>query len=124
MELLPITTALRAAMKEQGETQESLAAKLAVSRPVVARLLTGQRPATTGTLDKVLAAMNLEMLVALRPKPSAAEAELQRLEESSVADLVRDLKEMEADLPPGQHEAWVAALLKVAKPLGPEWKHE
>jgi transcriptional regulator with XRE-family HTH domain len=74
MEPLPLTDALRQAMKSQGHTQKTLAAKLGVAHPVVGRLLTGQRPATTGTLEKVLDALGLDMLVELRPKPVVAPA--------------------------------------------------
>jgi transcriptional regulator with XRE-family HTH domain len=139
---LPLKDALRAAIKARGLTQAGLAARLGVKQPVVGRLLTGERRVVTGSLARVLDELELEMFVELRPKvkpnaenavienavvkdtASTAELELAALEADSVADMVAEIAALEADLPPGQHETWLAAFLRDAKPLGDEWRRE
>jgi transcriptional regulator with XRE-family HTH domain len=119
MEPLPLTDALRLAMKAKGLTQASLAAKIGVSQPVVGRLLTGSRPSLTGSLERVLEALGVEMLVTLRQKPAPPpEAlEAQQWQADSLAELARDLARIETD--PVAHRVWLAAFAAKVEPFDP-----
>jgi len=67
-----IAQQIEKAIAQQGLTMAEVAARMKTSRAALARLLDGDNPAVTlQTLEAAAAALGLEVVISIRPKPKA-----------------------------------------------------